>query len=176
MATVICPGCQERDGRIAALRREVAELRATAQDLTARLGTNATNSGTPPPANPPGAPKPVTKPRTGKKPGGQPGHPARLKRRLPPERLHKVIPFVPSQCDRCHEPLPPHPGPDDPEPSWHQVAELPKVAAQVTEYQGHYRTCPGCGQLNHAPIPHDLKAHSIGPPLAATLGCLACRH
>jgi transposase len=176
MATVTCLGCQERDEHIAALARRVAELEATVRDLSARLGTNATNSGTPPSANPPGAPKPVTKQPTGNKPGGQPGHPPRLKRRLPPERLHKVIPFVPSRCDRCHEPLPPHPGPDDPEPSWHQVAELPKVAAQVTEYQGHYRTCPCCGQLNHAPIPQDLKVTSIGPRLAATLGYLAGSH
>jgi transposase len=169
MATVTCPGCLESDERIAALERRVAELEA-------RLGTNATNSGLPPSASPPGAPKPVTKKRTGKKPGGQPGHPPRLKRRLPPERLHKVIPFVPSHCDRCHEPLPPHPRLDDPEPSWHQVAELPKLAALVTEYQGHYRTCPCCGQLNHAPIPQDLKAHSVGPRLAATLGYFAGSH
>ena len=86
MTTVTCPGCQERDERIAALERCVAELQATVQDLTARLGTNATNSGTPPSANPPGAPRPVTTKRTGNKPGGQPGHPARLKRRLPPAR------------------------------------------------------------------------------------------
>ncbi len=176
MTTVTCPGCQERDQRITALERRVAELEAIVRDLTARLGTNATNSGTPPSANPPGAPKPVTKKRTGKKPGGQPGHPPRLKRRLPPERLHKVIPFLPSHCDRCHAPLPPHPGLDDPEPTWHQVAELPKLAAQVTEYQGHYRTCPCCGQLNHSPIPQDLKAHSVGPRLAATLGYLAGSH
>src|SRR5262245_36933130 len=176
MATVTCPGCQERDGRIAALERRVAELEATVRDLTARLGTNATNSGTPPSANPPGAPKPVTKQRTGKRTGGQPGHPARLKRRLPPERLHQVVPFVPSHCECCRAPLPPHPAPDDPEPTWHQVAELPPVAAQVTEYQGHYRTCLGCGRLNHAPIPRALKAHSVGPRLAATLGYLAGSH
>jgi transposase len=176
MATVPCPGCLERDDRIAALERRVAELEATVRDLTARLGTNATNSGTPPSANPPGAPKPVTKKATGKQPGGQPGHPARLKRRLPPERLHQVIPFVPGHCDRCHEPLPPHPGPGDPEPSWHQVAELPQVAALVTEYQGHYRTCPCCGRRNHAPIPQDVKATGIGPRLAATLGYLAGSH
>jgi transposase len=176
MATVTCPGCQERDAHIAALARRVAELEAAVRDLTARLGTNATNSGTPPSANPLGAPKPVVKKRTGKPSGGQPGHPARLKRRLPPERLHRVIPFVPSHCERCHAPLPPQPGPDDPEPTWHQVAELPAVAAHVTEYQGHYRTCPGCGQCNHAPIPHDLKAASIGPRLAATLGYLAGSH
>ena len=111
MAMVTCPGCLERDQRIAALERRVAELEALVRDRNARLGTNATNSGTPPSANPPGAPKPVTKAPTGKKPGGQPGHPPRLKRRLPPQRLHKVIPFVPSHCDRCHEPLPPHPAP-----------------------------------------------------------------
>jgi transposase len=176
MATVTCPGCLERDQRIAALERRVAELEALVRDLNARLGANATNSGTPPSANPPGAPKPVTKTRTGKKPGGQPGHPPRLKRRLPPERLHEVIPFVPSHCDRCQEPLPSHPAPDDPKPTWHQVAELPKLAAQVTEYQGHYRTCPCCGRLNHAPIPQDLKAHSVGPRLAATLAYLAGSH
>jgi transposase len=56
------------------------------------------------------------------------------------------------------------------------VAELPAVAARVTEYQGHYRTCPGCGLLNHAPIPHAIKAHSVGPQLAATLGYLAGSH
>jgi transposase len=176
METVSCPGCRERDERIAVLERRVVELEATVHDLTARLGTNATNSGTPPSANPPGAPKPVVKKRSGKRPGGQPGHPPRLKRRLPPERLHQVIPFVPAHCDRCHEPLPPHPGLDDPEPSWHQVAELPKVAALVTEYQGHYRTCPCCGQLNHAAIPQDLKQTSVGPRLAATLGYLAGSH
>jgi transposase len=176
MATVTCPGCLERDERIAALERRVAELEATVQDLTARLGTNATNSGIPPSANPPGAPKPVTKKTTGQKPGGQPGHPAHLKRRLPPERLTKVIPFVPQRCTRCQEPLPPNPGPFDPEPTWHQVAELPEMAAQVTEYQGHYRTCPCCDEVNHAPIPADLKAHSIGPRLAATLSYLAGSH
>jgi transposase len=50
------------------------------------------------------------------------------------------------------------------------------MAAHVTEYQGHYRICPCCGTLNHAPIPHDLKAHSVGPRLAATLAYLAGSH
>ena len=176
MEVVTCPGCLERDQRIAALERRVAEQEALLRDLLDRLGTNATNSGTPPSANPPQAPKPVTKKRTGKTAGAQPGHPPHLRRRLPPERLHKVIPFVPSHCDRCAEPLPANPSPFDPEPSWHQVAELPKMAARVSEYQGHYRTCSRCGQLNHAPIPNDDKAHSIGPRLAATLAYLAGSH
>jgi transposase len=177
MAKVTCPGCLERDKRIAALEARVAALEALARDLSARLGTNATNSGTPPSANPPDAPKPVTKAPTGNRPGAQPGHPAHLKHRLPPERLTRTIAYVPRHCERCRRPLPAGPQPGDPEPSWHQVAELPPVSATVTEHQGHYRTCPGCGTLNHAPIPAGLKAHSVGPRLAAALSYLAgCHH
>jgi len=177
MATATCPGCLERDAEIADLKRRVAELEALVRELTDRLGANATNSSLPPSANPPQAPKPVTKAPTGKRPGGQPGHTAHLRRRLPPERVTRTVPFVPRHCQRCREPLPRGPGPGDPEPTWHQVAELPPVAASVTEYQGHYRTCPGCGALNHAPVPAHLKAHSIGPGLAAALAYLAgCHH
>lgn len=176
MAEPLCPGCRERDALIAALQQQVADLQARVRDLEARLGTNASNSSLPPSANPPQAPKPVVKQPTGKKPGAQPGHPPRLKRRLPPERLSRTVTFVPGHCDRCHEPLPPDPGPGDPEPTWHQVAELPEVVAQVTEYQGHYLTCPCCGKLNHAPVPADLKAHSVGPRLAAALAYLAGTH
>ena len=143
MAVVTCPGCLERAARIreleqyaADLKRRVGELESQLREALARLGTNATNSSVPPSANPPGAPKPVTRKRTGKKPGGQPGHPARLRQRLPRERIQHTQAFSPRHCDRCHGPLPPSPGPQDPEPTWHQVAELPEMAAQVTEYQG----------------------------------------
>jgi hypothetical protein len=44
--------CQERDERIVTLERRIAELEANVHDLTVCLGTNATNSGTPPSANP----------------------------------------------------------------------------------------------------------------------------
>jgi transposase len=176
MAAPSCPGCRERDALIASALERIAALEQQVRDLEARLGANATNSSLPPSANPPQAPKPVVKAPTGKKSGAQPGHTAHLKRRLPPQRLTRVVPFVPSRCERCHEPLPPDPGPDDPEPTWHQVAELPEMAAQVTEYQGHFRTCPGCGTLNHAPIPREVKAHSIGPRLAAALAYLTGSH
>jgi transposase len=176
MAEVTCPGCLERDERIAALEARVAELEALVRDLTARAGGNATNSSLPPSANPPQAPKPVTKKPTGKRPGGQPGHQAHLKRRLPAGRVSHTIPFVPTHCGRCRAALPRAPGPHDPEPTWHQVAELPVMAAHVTEYQGHYRACPCCGALNHAPVPAELRAHGIGPRLAATLAYLAGGH
>jgi transposase len=171
-----CPGCRQRDDTIADLRQRLADVEARVRDLEARLGTNATNSSLPPSANPPDAPKLPTKRPSGRKTGAQPGHTAHLRRRLPPERIQHTRDFLPQQCRRCHEPLPPLPAPDDPEPTWHQVAELPKLAAEVTEYRGHFRTCPGCGTLNHAAIPAGLKAHSIGPRLAATLAYFAGRH
>jgi transposase len=176
MATVTCPGCLERDGRLAALERRVAELEALTRDLQARLATNATNSSTPPSANPPGAPKPTAKQPTGNQRGAQPGHPPRLRLRLPPERVRRVVTFVPDACGRCGAGLPRQPGPGDPEPTWHQVAELPELAAEVTEYQGHARTCLCCGAVTHAAIPADLKAHSFGPRLAATLSYLVGCH
>jgi transposase len=177
MAEPTCPGCRARDAEIADLKRRVADLEALVRELTARLGTDATNSSVPPSANPPNAPNPVTQAPTGRKPGGQPGHPAHLKRRLPPERVARAVTFAPTCCDRGRAPLPPLAGPDDPEPTWYQVAELPPTAALVTEYQGHYRTCPCCGALNPAAIPAAVKAHSVGPRLAAALAYLAgCHH
>jgi transposase len=161
-----CPRCAE-------LLERIAQLAQTVRDLQARLGQNASNSSLPPSANPPDAPKPVVKKRTGKKTGGQPGHPGRSRLRLPPERVTHTIPLVPSHCERCQAPLPAQPGPDDPEPSWHQFAELPRLAAVVTEFQGHARTCPGCGHVTRERIPAALRAHTFGPRLSAALGYLS---
>src|SRR5947207_2051668 len=117
MEVPACPGCRERDARIAALERRVAELEALVRDLLSRLGNNSSNSSVPPSANPLGAPKPVRKPPTGRKPGGQPGHAAHLKQLLPPKRVKEVIPFRPAHCRKCHTPLTREPGPNDPPPS-----------------------------------------------------------
>jgi transposase len=177
MSATVCQGCQDRDQVIALLQQQVADLQARVRDLEARLGTNASNSSLPPSANPPGAPKPTAKKPSGRKRGGQPGHPPSQRLRLPPEQVGHVIPLVPDSCARCQARLPAQPGPHDPEPTWHQVAELPPLQAVVTEYQGHFRTCPGCGHCNHAAIPAELKADAFGPRLAAVLAYLSgCQH
>jgi len=169
MATVTCPGCLERDERLAALERRVAELEA-------RLATNATNSGLPPSANPLGAPKPVIKKKSKRKPGGQPGHPPHLKQLLPPERVNVTRPLLPQQCEHCQAALPAEAAPSDPEPTRFQVIELPPVVAVVTEYQGHARTCPCCGHVTRAAIPRDILAHGVGPRLTATLSYFSGCH
>src|SRR5258708_3595921 len=189
--TPICPGCRQRDEVIATLQQENAILEAELQhlrqhtrritaDLKAQLlkardraQRNSSNSSSPPSTNPPDAPKPTPKKPSGRKPGGQPGHPAYPRQRLPPERVTKVIPFLPETCSHCQAPLPAQVGPNDPEPTWPQVAELPEYIAQITEYQGHGRTCTCCSRLTYAKIPEDIRRSSVGSRLTAPLAYLS---
>lgn len=181
MAAPPCPGCLQRDAQLASLQQRVAALAdqvtqqaQTIRELQDRLNQNASNSSLPPSANPPQAPPPVRKQPTGRKPGGQPGHPPHLRERLPPERLTQpVVHYRPTTCAVCQHALPAQPAADDPEPRWHQVVELAPVPVEVTEYQAHARTCPDCGQLTWAKIPDDIRAHSCGPRLTATVAYLS---
>jgi transposase len=169
MQVPACPGCRERDARIAELERRVSELEALVRDLLARLGTNASNSSLPPSANPLGAPTPVVKKKSKRPRGGQPGHPPHLKQLLPAERVNKVVTYVPRHCEDCATPLSAQPAANDPAPSRFQTIELPPVVSVVTEHQGHARTCSACGAVTRAVIPRDILAHSVGPRLTATL-------
>jgi transposase len=162
-----CPGCRERDARIAALEERVAELEGRLNDLIK------------PPVPPrPGAalPKGPAKKPSGKNPGGQPGHPPHLKLLLPSERVKRTVTYVPKQCEHCHQPLPKEAGPYDPPPLRHQVAELPELAAEITEYKAHARTCPCCDKVTRAAIPEAIRAHSVGPRLTAALSYFAGCH
>src|SRR5512135_3769288 len=147
-SVTLCPECDKHRALLQAALQRIADLEAELRDLRQQLNRNSSSSSIPPSADPPGAPRPVAKRPTGRKPGGQPGHPGHHRERLPAERVNHVIRYVPTTCLRCHLPLPDEPAPHDPEPQWHQVAELPEIAAVVTEYQGHSRTCPECGLLN----------------------------
>ena len=171
-----CQGCRQRDAALAALQQQVGALQERVRDLEARLGQNSSNSSLPPSADPPHAPKPAAKQPTGRAPGGQPGHSACVRTRLPADRVHTVIRHRPTHCERCQAPLPEQPQPGDPEHTWHQVAELPPLAAHITEHQGHARTCPDCGHLSRAVIPAEVRCHSIGPRLAAVLSYLRGCH
>jgi transposase len=149
-----CPRCRELEARL-------LELETRLRDLEDRLK--------PPTPRPVGQqPAAPAKRPTGKKRGAQPGHPPHLKKRLPPDRVSTVVTYIPHQCEQCDQLLPAQPQPHDPPPTIHQVAELPQIAAEVTEYQGHFRTC-SCGHVSHTPIPAEIRAHSIGPKLAGTI-------
>jgi transposase len=166
------PGCP----RCAELEKRIAELELLVRKLQEQLNLNSSNSSIPPSANPLNAPKPVNKRSTGRKPGGQTGHPGHFRRRLPPERINAVVTYVPTVCSQCQAELPVDAQACDAGPTWHQVAELLELAAQITEHQAHARTCPCCGDLNHAAIPPEIRSNTIGPRLAAVMSYLTGRH
>jgi transposase len=160
----------EGDPRIAKLEAKIVELEGKLRDLNDKLRPPQ------PPQGPPKLPPGPEKKATGRKPGGQPGHPPHLKQFVPAERLKETIRFVPKHCEHCQANLSDEPGPDDPLPTRHQVAELPKVAAEITEYQGHSRTCACCGKVTRASIPAEITAHSVGPNFTATMSYLSGCH
>jgi len=153
--------------RVAELEGMVRDLAAQVKDLTARLQGKA-----PPPRPTAELPPAPTKKPTGRKPGGQPDHPPHLKQRLPPELVTSTVTYVPQACAHCQAALPKTAGPSDPQPTWHQVVELPEVLVRITEHQGHARTCPCCGGVTRAAIPADVRAHSVGPHLTGVIGYL----
>lgn len=165
-----CPGCRELTARLAKAEAKLLALEAIIRDLEEKL-------------KPPPGPRPVTtqppapaKKPTGKKPGAQPGHPPLMKQLVKPERVNHVVPYVPESCAKCQTALASAAGADDPEPKRHQVAELPPMAAVITEHQAHGRTCPCCGEVTWATIPAEIRAHSVGPTLTGFIGVLTGKH
>jgi transposase len=172
-----CAGCRERDAVIAVLLRRVEQLEERVRELEARLGNNASNSHLPPSASPPAAPKPVVKKRSRRRRGGQPGHQGHHRALLPPELVDHTVPFRPARCERCAAALPASAAPGDPEPTRHQLFELPRRCVVVTEYQGHARACPCCSHVTRAAVPAELRRVAFGPRLAASLSYLSgCQH
>jgi transposase len=167
-----CSGCKQRD-------EEIAELKRRLSVLEARLHTNSSNSSMPPSSDRPGAKGLAAdkkkKKRKKRSRGGQAGHPPYLKKLFPPAQVTRVVAIVPEVCSGCQEPLPPEAQAGDPEPKRFQVVELPPIAIEVTEYQAHGRTC-SCGVRTQATIPAELRTHSVGPGLAATLSYFSGCH
>jgi transposase len=121
------PGAQEiilaPAAMLAQLRAEVAQLKATIEELAQRLGRHSRHSSQPPSADPPQTlPRARHEPR-GRRAGGQPGHERPARALLPEETVDAVIPVTPVQCLHCQHPLPGA----DPQPQRHQVTEIPRV-------------------------------------------------
>src|SRR3990170_485071 len=161
----------------ASFEARITELEQRVRELEAQLKQNSSNSSRPPSSDPPQALQRPSKPPTGRMPGGQPGHPGHARTRLPPERINQIVHYWPATCERCHRPLPQAPQDDDPEPTWHQVAEVPLTPAVVTEHQGHGSHCPDCAHCTWAEIPRDIRAHAFGPNPTALVAYLSvfCR-
>src|SRR5882724_1255058 len=134
---------------LAQLRAEVAQLKATVEELTQRLRRNSHNSSQPPSADPPQARIRSRREASGRRPGGQPGHEGQTRALVPVEAVDVVIPLKPVRCTRCQHLL----LGEDPRPERQQVPEIPPVRPVMTAYQWHQVVGPACGAATRAVWP-----------------------
>lgn len=195
MEAVRCPGCERRDAELtrlreqlrkqaaqqAALREQLAEQAAELVGLRARLDSVTKQLPKRPPESPAKQPPTADTPSEAeattpkRKPGGQPGHLPHLKQLLPPERVQHFVRLTPTTCRCCHKALPQQAQAHDPEPTRHQVADLPRQLVEVTEYQIEARTCRHCGQITRGTLPPEVGRATIGSRLAALFTYLVGR-
>src|SRR3954447_13893219 len=153
---------QQYEQRLQALQRKVDQL-------TQRLNQNSTDSSRPPSSDPPHVERRPPTPSSGRKKGGQPGHARQQRPLVPPDQVEQTIPLKPITCRRCGHAL----RGDDPQPRRHQVAEIPPIRPEVTEYRLHRLTCPACGTRTCASLRAGVPAGCFGPRLQAVLAVLA---
>lgn len=153
---------QQYEQRLQGLQRQVDDLRQ-------RLNQNSTNSSRPPSSDPPHLKRRPPKPSSGRQRGGQPGHARQQRPLVPPGRVNQAIPVKPSACRKCGQAL----HGEGPHPRRHQVADIPPVEAEVTEYRLHRLTCPDCGTRTCASLPAGVPTGAFGPRLQALLAVLA---
>jgi hypothetical protein len=64
---------------------------------------------------------------------------------------------------------------DDLDAARHQVSEVPRSKAFVTEYRRHSLRCLACGEINQADWPGDMPRGSFGPRAQAIDAYLTAR-
>jgi transposase len=164
------------EATIAQLQVENTGLRTRVEALEARLHQDSTNSSRPPSSDPPRRPPSPPARRGSRRPGGQPGHRGTFRALLPAHRVDQVQHVAPPVCERCGDALPSVAAADDPPDVRHQVTELPRVPAVVTEYQLAARRCGRCGHLTRAAVPAAVPRGAFGPVLQAALTLLTGRY
>ena len=148
-------------GQLTALASELASLRE-------RIGRSSRNSSKPPSTDGPGFKPPERRKGSGRKRGGQAGHPGSGPELLPIERVDVVVEHHPDACRRCGTLL----QGNDPEPSRHQVIEIPPITPLVIEHRRHRLVCPCCSTSTCATLPMDVEPSRYGPRLSALVGLL----
>jgi transposase len=145
---------------------ENAALRKKIEALTAKGNEDSKNSDRPPSTNSPFKKKPSDPEKKGK-PGASKGHPGHRQVLLTPQ---VIVPVKPERC-KCgntHFPVT-HPF------YTHQSIELPPIQMKVTHFVLHEGTCPRCGRLNKAQVPHEHES-GYGPRLTALIAEMSGCH
>lgn len=156
-------------------QHQITALQAQIIQLQTHLDQNSQNSSKPPSADPPyQRPPKKTKPKSGNLKGGQVGHLRHSRPLLPPEQLDLLKEWWPSQCQNCAGPL--RPSDQFGQPLRHQVWEIPRVRATVTEHQLFSCECSACGTLTTHPHPPAVPVGNFGPNLTVSIASLHGRY
>ena len=152
---------QQYEQRLQALQQQVDQL-------TQRLNQNSTNSSRPPSSDPPHVKRRPPKPASGRKRGRA----ARSRTPATPLGATRA-----GQADHPVEAAWPAGSAAMPytaktrSPGRHQVAEIPPVEPEVTEYRLHRLTCPDCGTRTCASLPAGRADRGFRPSAASRAGC-----
>jgi hypothetical protein len=155
---------------VAGLVARYQELEGEVARLREQLNRNSGNSSKPPSSDGPSVVKPKTvQERSGRERGGQAGHPGRNRKLVPVEELKAEYDVKPVTCRVCEEPL----SGEDSQPYRHQVAEIPPVKVEVTEYRLHRLTCAVCGTVTRAELPEGVPQGGFGPRFQSMVSILS---
>ena len=152
--------------RLQALEVEVAKLRE-------QVNRNSGNSSQPPSSDGPGVSKGTNEKKgSGRRRGGQPGHPGTRRELVAVEELKAEYDIKPHTCRRCGEEL----VGEDTHPYRHQVAEIPPVKIEVTEYRLHTLACEACGTETRAKLPEGVPQGGFGPRFQSQVSILSGKY
>src|SRR5439155_9441084 len=153
------------------LQQQVQGLEQRVTALEEQLRQTSRTSSKPPSSDPPSAPPRPPRRPTGRQSGGQPGHEGHGRVLLSAQQVDQLVEAKPEVCGHCGAAV----QGDDPTPARHQVAEVPRVVPQVTEYRQHTLTCGACGARTTAPWPEELPRGGFGPRAQAMVAYLTGR-
>ena len=156
---------------VRALQEQVRLLEQRVGVLEEQGRQTSRTSSKPPSSDPPSAPPRRSRRPSGRATGGQPGHEGHGRALRPAAQVDRIVDARPAACGQCGAAL----AGDDARAARHQVAEVPRVAPEVTEYRQHTLTCGCCGAHTTAPWPADMPRGGFGPRAQATVAYLTGR-
>jgi transposase len=174
----------EGEKKLSDAEKQIAEAEKQIADLERKLGLRQQNSTTS--SKPPSSDglageqrdRGSHREKSQRKPGGQPGHRGYWRGLAPADRVDEVVKLYPAQCRHCDHRFPAGGRglQTQGEAQRHQVTELPRIEAHITEYQCERVTCPACGQATQSSLPPEIKG-DFGPELTGLIAYLTvvCR-
>lgn len=153
------------------LLASVEQLQKEVTNLREQVNQSSQNSSKPPSSDPPSVKRKPPTPKGQRKRGGQLGHKGKGRRLKLPDQVSRFVVNRPMTCDRCGTLL----LGNDPNPSRHQVTEIPRIEPEVIEYQVHCLRCLACGEKTRGQWLAEMPSGHFGPRLQATTGYLSGR-